>query len=828
MLVILTFGVLQVPKVQTKLAQEAAKLLTNATGYKFQLEKVAIYWFDLASIKNIKIFDRQGELMIASDEVEIDFSINDLTGDPILIDEAFIYSPNVYLIRNTEDKTLNLDEFIITMRKTFIGKKKPGKKRKVKAFVINEGHLVGGYFSYDDRTKGYNQKPEVFDKFHFSFKEINADISRFYTHLDTFSLGIRELSTIEEKTTLLFDSLCADMRLTRHSLSFENLISDVNTSKLNGNLRFEYDSIKHMSQFVDSINIVADLKQCLINTQDLAHFSPELKPFHDKWKITSDFNGRIRNFDLENMTFSFGESSYFKGHVGFKGLPQIYETLIDIDLNESRVIPKDIKQYVGNKYYGEVEKFGTVSFYGDFFGFPNNFVAHGNASSALGNFYSDLKFVIDEQKESSYYTGHLKTDDFMLGKFLNRTDVGKISMKGKVTGEGFDIENAKMRIKAQASKFEYNDYAYKNIDIDALLEQGLFDGLMIIEDPNLNLSANGKIDFRDQKDIFDIYVSLEKANLQEINLTKDSAFFSGEMDLRFKGLSMDEIQGVTTLKNMKIYYNEQKLDIDNFYFLSTKKDSTRKFLVKSSYFDINIEGEYNFGAIYNHLLVLKDELILLIENEPEATASYYEQKSAAPSFFADYELTLHDINPLLKLYNADMMIAPNTKVKGDILSGKTSIFNMQTKVDSLTYEDFSFKDNIIDISIAKKSDSSSTLGMIYLNSQQQSFSKTPILKDLRFETLIDKEDIGFSLKTKDYDSNDFGKFSGNIALKKNATKICLNPSKLRVYGNTWQSKDSTFITIVNKSIQFDSLNFQSDSQKVLMHGMLAQSALTPL
>src|SRR4030095_14593719 len=83
-----------------------------------------------------------------------------------------------------------------------------------------------------------------------------------------------------------------------------------------------------------------------------------------------------------------------------------------------------------------------------------------------------------------------------------------------------------------------------------------------INDPNIELAMNGKVDFNTSSPVFDLYADVKKADLQKINLTKDSIAFHGKFKWDFSGDNLNNFIGTARITDASLVKDGKRLPFD--------------------------------------------------------------------------------------------------------------------------------------------------------------------------------------------------------------------------------------------------------------------------
>jgi len=817
---------LQYPYIQTKVVQKATAYISNLLQYPITIQAVDISWFDIVNLRGIKVLDRENNEMIFLEKASVDFSFTSLSAPELIIDEITLHDGRVNLYKFKSDSTVNITEFIETIRE--IATPQTKSNRPPVPFNVAKVSLDNMYFSYFDQRKEFIKTG--FDHNHFEFSGINAEVTDLKVIADTFQIQINGLQALEKQTQLPIHKADLLFTVTKSNLTFENIDASIGKSHLNNYLIFNYKDINDLSYFNEKIDVIAILDSSAIYSKDLGHFAPQLADYNDIAYISGVFKGKVIDFSGKNITFSFGKNTVLKGRASFKGLPDLNETYIDVKFKNSRLQTSDLKQYSGPVSYDILSKFGQIIGTGEFVGFPYDFVAQGQFTTNLGKLESDLNFkILENQKPSSQYKGTLTTTNFHLGKFLGVADkIGHIDMSGNLAGKGLTISDAELELDAKISKLFANGYTYKGIETKAILSDELFDGYLSVKDPNLVLTANGLIDLKDNVNKFDISANFEKANLKQLNITEIETFLQSNLTLNFTGLTPDDIVGEAYCSNTYLLYEGNKeIFIDTLFTKSTKENGSRNFYLNSDILSVNANGNFEFSSLYTDLNKLYKEYELSIKNDKSALDNYYSKlakQKQTDKYQVDFNIKIKDLNQLFSIYTPGLYLSENTTIDGKFAKGTTSIFNCVTQSDTLFYQENEIYNSTLELNTSKYSDSANVLAMFYLNTPKQAFKDLPQTENLVFEAIWDKDQINFTSKIKQAKSTNYIKLNGNLSLEEDNQKIIsFNNSSFSLLDKTWNFGEANKIYLSNEGLAFSDFAVQNLEQLVELNGNISEN-----
>ena len=823
-------AIVQIPYFQTRIVQKLASFITEKTDFQTSIQSVNIKWFDTIILDSVRILDDNSEIMIAVDEVAIDFDIRTLTdGRDIYLSEAYVRQGEVNLVKNKVDGSLNITRFIDNVKAIF-RKRGRGKSKAPPVFTIDDIHLREMQFSYNDLSK----KPitESFDYNHFDLLKINGDAESFRIVSDTVELMVKRLSGYEPVHDFTVHDFVGFYRFSNQSMVFGNFDLYAGNSTLRDSVVFEYDNKADLGYFNDSVTIKANIRQTELYSQDLALFAPTLKPYNEFYTISGDFNGEVSSFVLKDFVLDFGARSQLSGDVTFDGLPNIEETFTNLQLSNALIDTRDLEQYIqDDAAYNTARKFGDIELFADFIGFPNDFVTNGEAYTELGNIILDLNLKLEDQ---AYYSGNLAMKDFNLAPFSPRQGlVEKTTFQGNISGSGLSMEEADFQLEAVFNYLDLNHYRYTDIRTNAHFKKSFFEGQLSVDDPNLKFQLDGTLDLRENRENILLSANLDTAFLKPLNLLNEEVFIQTDIATNTSGLQVDDLVGEAFFNDLFVSYKDRNLAVDSLQFVSRKEDSLRFFSVLSDRLDAKIRGNFDFTYLTADLQKLVKEYRLIFSNNADELTAYFQDKDVKPveaykehAYDITYELGLNDINPLIHLFAPDFYIANETFLEGNVRGGFTNMLSLHGSIDTIRYQNTVFLDNRVDIATSKISDSTEVLAMVFLESDKQYIDQDELnvnSENFVFEAIWDDDHIDFTHKIQQVDTRNHANIYGELRFLKDTTEIRLQPSDLMVLENPWYFSENNQILLTGNEIFFNNFSLfnetgSEDLQEIALFG----------
>ncbi|HEX6914278.1 MAG TPA: translocation/assembly module TamB domain-containing protein [Chitinophagaceae bacterium] len=478
--------------------------------------------------------------------------------------------------------------------------RRPKRPKKQGAFHLNPGGLLlriaklelnNGTFVNDLKT----ERPAYrhFDGAHMVISEINGDIDNFSFIGDTIRGNVK--LSAQERSGFELEKLQARFTFNPQIMEFRDLDLQTPRSRIRDYYSMRYDHFDDdMSAFVSSVMMEAHFIQSEIHTDDIAYFAPGIASWNREINASGRFRGTVEDLRGNNVYLRAGNSA-ISGDVSVKGITDINTALFTLSDGTVTTSYNDLAVYVpGVKKVNtpDLKSLGPIRFNGSFNGTVSRFGAKGNLSTSLGNAYTNISMNLPKRGQPTY-TGSVSTRGFELGKFLKIPRLGTVSMDGRISGTGFEVNTLRTNFDGTISRLEYGSYTYQNIRTNGVFQKGAFSGEVRMNDPSLNFTSNISIDFNGAEPHFVVLGDVANANLQALKLTKDRFVLAGLFDLDFTGSNIDNFVGYAKLINASLMHDSTRLSFDSVSIQTDYQANEKVLTVRSNEIDATVKGQYN-------------------------------------------------------------------------------------------------------------------------------------------------------------------------------------------------------------------------------------------
>lgn len=800
MLLLITAIALTLPVVQTKLAHYATEKLNKQYGTDINVEQVAITVFGSVKLKNVLIKDSKKDTLIFANRITT--SIKDakklLDGNLIFgAMRADGFTLNVKTYKGEKDT--NLDKFIAAFDD---GKPSSGKFLMTSKKIT----LTNSRFILTDENR---ENPKDVD-----FKKLNAVVTNFKIKGPNVTTQIQEMS-FKDHRGLVVKNLKSDFTYTKENIRLERLNLKTEHSNFDGDVILKYNR----KDFADFNNkVVFDIKTntAKISSTDVKYFWNEMGK-DQEFIFSGKLDGTLNNFYAKNLKLT-DNHSIIEGDVNFKNLfakkgqGEFYmKGSFDKVSSSYEKLTALLPNVLGKKLPTSLKKLGQFNLRGDAEITTKTIDTNFDLQTKLGNISSNLVMSNIDNIDSAKYNGTIALDNFDLGTFINRKDLGRVTLNVDVDGKGFKEKYLNTSFSGEIQSIRYNGYTYKNIVADGRFKKPIFEGKVNINDTNLFLDFDGKVDLSKRDNIYLFKANIDYANLKNLNfINQPVSVFRGNITTNVSGSTLDNLRGTIELDNASYQNKKETYFFDHLTLTSSFNSFGERTIALESPNTVKgrVEGKFQFAQIQKMVMNSLGSLYTNYKPEKLKKGQYI-------------KFSFEEFNKVVEIFNTDVTFAQNATISGSI-NGDDNDFK------------FNFNSDYLDVF-------GNHLDKVQLNID----NKNPL-----YNTYIEVD----SIKTKHYKIRDFSlinvtandtlqfrtEFKGgekgndfyNLNLyhtinKSNQNVIGFNKSEMMFKDYLWyineKEEDNNKITFDRnfKNFNFDNIIVSHENQSIKLNGLLS-------
>ena len=802
-------------KGQQWLTGQVHQLLTNQLETNVSLDSAS---FDLPrsiNLYGLTICDHRNNTLLTTKALEVQFTIYSFDLQSLVLSGIHLKDPHFYGRKYPNDTAFNYD-YIIENTKS--DKPKPDNE-KIFRVLLDDIQLSNGLFQhYNYARQPMAPSAEQIDFNRLKLKNLNLKASYLQFIRGRISADINQIS-FKEASGFQLDSFQTAFTFDDQTLDFQNLLIKTPRSRIADQVTMNFDDRSELGDFLEKVKLITNFQASRLALKDLRYFTDGVAAIDEVFHFSGQLRGTVADFQSRNFRVAFGQQTFFKGEVSFNGLPDFNQTFIKLNCQSSYLRIADFRQVFPDMNLPlNLGRIQNARFQGNFTGFPTDFVAYGQFQTPIGLIKTDLNLKRPGDLKAASYSGNLTLKDFDLGHLVGESaDLGEVTMKGEVVGEGLALEHLAMKVDAGIESLAYNDYTYNQIAVKGAFSDERFEGNLGVSDPQLGLDFKGSIDFSKTKPDFDFKADLRHADLYKLNFVKDTMLVDSRIDLDFQASNPDNAEGLVKLSQTNVQLSNRKLSFDSLKLRSTIKEQPgqfdfRKLTLASDILDLNLAGTYQLTTLDD---VAKMTLARLVDPSliPGDTIQPVEEE-------LNFALHVHNAAFLMELAKTPLVLQDDTRVSGYVNTG-TKDLTLEATIPGFYYNDWSGRG--VQVKGSGSPEQLSVKGQVaqlkrgdsaVLNNSWVSAEKA-IDDSLRIKTRLKQGGKILNLNTA-------------MHMQPSLFRAHIYDSDLQLYDTTWQVKAKPVTYRLDSTISVPQLSFTNGKQRLTATGQIGGNTAKPL
>jgi len=795
-----TYFLLQSPAVQTWLVRKLTEQLSRKYQTSITIKGVSITFFNKVVLDDVLVRDQKNDSLLFVDELLANIHTFDFKKHTAGIDQLELINPVVNMEVDSSGHANY--QFLVDQ----LGKKDPHSDSLYFDLNLKKLELINAHVGYSYINTTGNHL--------IALSNIALGISDMELQNNNIGFLINKLQMNDDKDFKLKE-LTAQFIANGDSINLLNLHAKTSYSEIN-DLNFTLQKNKKGISFDPTkMKMSFELKKSAISLQDLGMVVPMLKGMDEDIDVSGRISGTLADLKGKDIKLSMGENTQLAFDFYLNGLPNIAETYMHVDLKQSFADFNDLSKVKLPQSFTlqqlklpeQLLNAGIIEYEGNFTGFVSDFVAFGTFKSKWGKLTTDLSFVPNEGDKLSV-SGKLQTVNFKIGSLLQTDLLNDITFKGNIQGIlNQHTHNFAAKVQGKVDSVWINQYEYKNIELNGDIFNKKFDGKMVVDDPNLKLQFEGKFDLNVPIPVFNFGMQLESADLKALNLdhTFKQSKVSFALDANFSGNSIDNLDGSLHFTKGN-YLNENDSVSFNNIHITTFFDDEPILLVRSDFFDANIEGQYQLQNIHHSLKQIMSKYLPSMDfNAPvQKTRNIF-----------DFKFNLKDINRFTKVFIPELKITPSV-IEGKINSVR-GLISFNASFPEIQYKSTKIHKLTVNVEGDTKLNIRNKVEDIFIGDQFKVYN-------LSMNSEAEKDVLDSKVAW-----NNFGavSYSGSINTntrffkQKEGThlEVSVKPTKIFVADSLWQINPA-LITIDSSQVKVDHLKLSNKGQSVMVDGSI--------
>ncbi|NOT94470.1 MAG: hypothetical protein HOP05_22795 [Ferruginibacter sp.] len=383
---------------------------------------------------------------------------------------------------------------------------------------------------------------------------------------------------------------------------------------------------------------------------------------------------------------------------------------------------------------------------------------------------------MDDPKTATYDLS-VTTNNYAIGKLISQdTVLGKITGAFTAKGTGFDYKTMQSTITATVQQLQYNTYNYQHGKVYAVFNAGIIDSKGSINDSALKLQYDLKLNVQNEYPSVNGIVKVDTAQLQKLNLYKDTLNFSLTANINADNLKPRNLDINTIIDSVKMQSGNSFYALDSVALIATSANGKDDINLKAPFAHLHANGAFDYDKIGSAIV--------------QYVNHYYKiSDSISEKNIPDQQLTFDGLikkHPLLSGIIPGAKAYEDINFKGSFASANTdSALNLTMSLPYLAYQDNTLRN--CNINIASKNERINyAVTFDTLNYKTNTFYGTALNGSAARDSIL------LSALTQDKKRKDWFGFKASLSAKNNTYSFRLKDSLLLNY-ERWKVAADNYI-----------------------------------
>ena len=823
------FIAIQDPIIQKFAIRIAGGYLSSKTGADVRVGSLNISPNFTISFDDLSIKDLSDNDLLKIDNLKVHPIMEDLIHGDIHLDRIELNQATANLVTYEGEDKLNL-QFLIDAFATDKEKTRSMPPIRIDRILVN-----GLDFQFWNQNKDHPERTEqqLMDFAHLDLKDLQLDLEGLNITSDSITGKIHHLSA-KEASGFELQHLASQVNVSSHGILMDGLQLETPNSQLDLDLHMLYPGYHAFRTFVDSVTFDTRIRPTRLLLSDLGPFTKTLYEMPDTLRLEGLLQGPIAHFEANEMQLDFGQETHFEGNLAMypldfaNGKHQLTIERMTYSLDDLAAfhIPGKTGTIPLPDIIAPMER-GTIR--GHFEGSPRNFRTRLLATSEVGAVSATIKKQVDEMGHN-VFESTIDGEELNIGALVNNPELlGNTDVSAHVTGRQRKNGSLELDIDGDIYNADLLGNTLNEISMKGQLQDNVFNGKIDIDDDELVLDFEGRIDFSNPQALGgDFQANIVSADLRKLNLLKNEEKALLSASITAKGTHFNDFnkaEGMLVIQDLAYKGSKGNLNMDELD-ASIVNDNLlqKKIQVNCDFLDFEMAGKMDFPTLVTAFKQTVSSYVEIPQWKEDLEAFEKRGKSSDQDFIVN--LNVKDPKPLTELFIPNLSIAKNTTLKGTYTSRSRSL-NLTLRSKSVRFNNF--KINNIEcksVSSPRRMVTRLNLDQIVLRDATEHDSTMIAIDNFTITNTLFNDSIRTDLAWDDDDPGDHNKafVSTYFFPDLEGGAITIHQADLLVNDSMWHLQKDGYVDFEDGKVRFKDIRLSCHEQQMSLDGSMPYTA----
>ncbi len=797
------------PLIQTLTARLAIDWMSTKIDRKISLEAISFSFYDGIYLSGLELWDHHDSSILKVDKLialpefpwvrSMKFSNIELQGASFTLGRY-----------KNEDNF----GFLMIIKELRSGSSSVGSSEF--ELVANNISINNSRFRLFDENQSYANKKGM-DYADMEFIGINGFLEDFDLINDSLIVRVNMLKA-HERSGFSIESLSTDYAISPTLMMARNSKIQTASSTLDFDLDFKYSSYTAMSDFIDSVDMIAEVRNSEIDMSELGYFSDILFDMPDKIRFSGSAEGTVRKLKGDNIVVEFGKNTSITADMYINGLPDFFNSFIRVGVQNFTTSICDIESFnlpiKGKNIDVPVDGLcdEAIRMRGGFAGYYADFESNINFQILDSEIDAKIKYH-ESGEDSVFLQSFIDAKDFMLGEIIGQADlIGDASFTSQIDMKGVYPDMLNINYGLVFSKLDFLGNKMKRLKFLGNYSDDKLTSDFRIGDKKL--LADGSFIFSADSSSFSMDAEIAMANISGLGFwDKSELKLSSNLTLDIQGFDIDEMNAGLKLYKLNMFFGPDVYHYDSLKLTKTLDTSDYNSLkLESAIADIDLSGYFKISTLYQTSLSYLN--------------NYYNFSGNNSYDSLDKNADLHIEIKDGAIINRQLIMGLDIS-KGSVLDlfgdFENDMLSLNAVSDEIKLFGIALNDNKISASAKSTGLNFNYFASTLIFKDSTEADKTVLgLDSVSFSADVSGNKLNYGIKWRNLDSTlvNYANIRGVIKHDSAFEFLKINKSDLVVNNINWAIDTSNFIKIHKNGVEINNINISADKSLFQLSGSL--------
>lgn len=534
-------------------------------------------------------------------------------------------------------------------------------------------------------------------------RDLNVDVLGLNFTDSPMELEVSGLSFVE-KSGLQMKSMSGRVRAGASHLLITDCHFDLERSSVDlMKLEYHWTPNQHdWKYFTTRMQQYYELGPSSVSFIDLAYFNGILRGITNTVKCSGIVSNTIEQLEGHDLYFELGEKSIFQGSFKSVGLPDVWNTVFDIELHQAHLGPEDLATVYlpwfdmnipvpSPLYHLPYVDFERIHFNGTLSEF---IIRAKSVTPALSGNLSFTYGACDTlSPDCAAMQGEFRFDRIDFGRLTDLSFLGNGFVTGSYGGI-WDDKGPSFHVNSKVHRLNVNRGSIRGTDVALTWENDKLDLIASVEDDPLRggvvlacdlddtlgfVSARGNLQFHDLASL-----GLGLSGGLEMASTVFDWVYARQTDKSFTNLTLTDLQYANPMGNFTI---------ENLCLEDSRYNEHNTTVLRSDVLDLSIDGNYREIRPLPFVLQLMQNYLPACSGKKKIKKK---KRENLKQFDFEYAVDIKDANRILKVLYPDVKVSSGTRIDSYFRRGDEKL-NLILISDTICYQGATLLNSRIDL-----------------------------------------------------------------------------------------------------------------------------------